>query len=131
MQNILLFFLLTAVSWADFHNKLYSDICYTFVHNRRDLQPQGEKAAQIRAEIVNRAYVTSSVIKWEREDEYTFPVLAMIEDEAIEQACKKSLEIEKSSDPEHFIFYMTYQKELYKQTVQLLMHKAKPKQKAQ
>ena len=124
------FFLILAVSaFGDFHNKSYSDVCYTFAHNRRDLQPSDAKAAEIRSNIVNTAYVTSRVVKWEREKEVEFPALAMIEDEVIEKSCVDTLALQKTSNPDSFIFYLAYQKAVYDHTVESLMKLAKPKRK--
>lgn len=125
MQKAFLFLVLTSSLFADFNNKIYSDVCYTFVHNRRDLQPVGEKAAQIRAEVVNRAYVTSKVVIWERESTYEFPALILIEDEVINAACRDALIAEKTANPDEFIFYAVYQKAVYKHTVDALMKRAK------
>lgn len=127
MQKIfLLCALMTSLS-ADFHNKLYSKVCYTIAHNRVDLQPTGVKAAQIRAEIVNRAYVTSKVVIWEREDRYDFPALILIEDEVIKSACEDALNTEKTANSNEFVFYAAYQKAVYKHTVDALMKLAKSK----
>jgi len=126
MQKIILLCVLMATLSADFNNKLYSKVCYTIAHNRVDLQPPGAKAAQIRAEIVNRAYVTSKVVVWERENHYDFPALILIEDEVIKSACEDALEAEKKAD-DNFVFYVTYQKAVYKHTVDALMKLAKPK----
>lgn len=127
MQKILLLCALIATLSADFHNKLYSKVCYTIAHNRVDLQPAGAKAAQIRAEIVNRAYVTSKVVVWEREDKYDFPALLLIEDEVIKSACEDTLNAEKTANPNEFVFYAAYQKSVYKHTVDAVMKLAKPK----
>ncbi len=128
MQKIILLCVLIATLSADFHNKLYSKVCYTIAHNRVDLQPVGVKAAQIRAEIVNRAYVTSKVVVWEREDRYDFPALILIEDEVIKSACEDTLNVEKTANPNEFVFYAAYQKAVYKHTVDALMKLAKPKE---
>lgn len=127
MRNILLLLIFTMSLFADFNNKLYSDVCYTIANNRVDLQPKGEKAAQIRAEIVNRAYVTSKVVVWEREDRYDFPGLILVEDDVIKNACADALKAEKTTDKDTFVFYLTYQKAVYKHTVDALMKVAKPK----
>lgn len=127
MKKIVLLCALMATLSADFNNILYSKVCYTIAHNRVDLQPVGVKAAQIRAEIVNRAYVTSKVVVWEREDEYDFPALILIEDEVIKHACEDTLNIEKTANPNEFVFYTAYQKAVYKYTVDALMKIAKPK----
>lgn len=129
MRKIILLCTCVITLLADFNNKTYSDVCYTFVHNRRDLQPSGEKAAQIRAEIVNRAYVTSKVVIWERENQYDFPALILIEDDVIIRACEDTLKLEKIADPSTFIFYSVYQKAVYEHTVEALMKLAKPKKK--
>jgi len=127
MKKIILLCTLALSLFADFNNKMYSDVCYTFVHNRRDLQPQGDKAAQIRAEIVNRAYVTAKVVIWEREGEYDFPALTFIEDDVIIKGCEDTINFEKKANPETFVFYMVYQKAVYDHTVEALMKLAKPK----
>lgn len=125
-----LFSFMVAVSslMADFNNEMYSDICYSIAYNRVDLQPAGEKAARIRAEIVTRAYVTSKVVIWEREDEYDFPALVLIEDDVIKNACKDALNAKKTVNPSEFVFYAVYQKAVYKHTVDALLKLAKPKQ---
>jgi len=127
MQKMLLLCILTLSLHADFNNKLYSDVCYTIANNRVDLQPKGVKAAQIRAEIVNRAYVTSKVVVWERENQYEFPGLILIEDDVIKNACSDTLTLEKTSPKEGFVFYMAYQKAVYNHTVNELMKLAKMK----
>ncbi|HEX5709704.1 MAG TPA: hypothetical protein VFX68_00025 [Sulfuricurvum sp.] len=127
MQKILLLCVLMATLSADFHNELYSKVCYTIAHNRVDLQPAGAKASQIRAEIVNRAYVTAKVVVWEREDRYDFPALILIEDEVIKSACEDTLNTEKTANSNEFVFYAGYQKAVYKHTVDALMKVAKPK----
>lgn len=128
LKTVLLLFL-AASAFADFHNKTYADVCYTFAHNRRDLQPSGPKAAEIRSNIVNTAYVTSQVVKWEREKEVAFPVLTLIEDEVIEMSCTDALNLQKTSTPDTFVFYLAYQKAVYLHTVDALMKVAKPKEK--
>ena len=127
MRNMLLLFILTLSLHADFNNKLYSDVCYSIVNNRVDLQPKGVKAAQIRSEIVNRAYVTSKIVVWEREDKYEFPGLILIEDDVIKNACNDALKLEKTSPKEEYVFYMAYQKAVYNHTVAELMKLAKVK----
>lgn len=131
MKQIFLLCTLALSLAADFHNQIYSDVCYTFVHNRRDLQPGGEKARQIRAEIVNRAYVTSKVVRWEREMSFDFPALPLIEDEVIIKACDDAMKLQKTSNPDNFVFYEAYQRALYIHTVDALIHLAKPKNKPQ
>lgn len=127
MRNAFLLLIFSVTLFADFNNKIYSDVCYTIAHNRVDLQPKGAKAAQIRAEIVNRAYVTSKVVVWEREDQYAFPALILIEDDVIKSACEDALNAEKTANPNEFVFYITYQKAVYKHTVDALMKMAEPK----
>lgn len=127
MRKTLLLFLLTLSLYADFNNKLYSDVCYTIANNRVDLQPKGINAAQIRAEIVTRAYVTSKVVVWEREGAYEFPGLILIEDDVIKNACNDALTLEKTAPKDGFVFYMAYQKAVYNHTVDELMKLAKVK----
>jgi len=129
MKKIILLCTIVLTLFADFHNKIYSDVCYTFVHNRRDLQPSGAKALEIRADVVNSAYITSKVVIWEREKEYNFPVLPLIEDDVIIRACRDTLESEKKSDASTFVFYATYQRAVYDHAVEALMKLAKAKQK--
>ncbi len=129
MLKIILLLLVAASAFADFNNKMYADVCYTYAHNRRDLQPPGPKAAEIRSNIVNTAYVTSQVVKWERGDEYEFPALALIEDEVMEKGCLDALDLYKKENPDTFVFYLAYQKAVYHHTVDSLMKLAKPKVK--
>ena len=129
MFKIALLLVFAVSAFADFYNKTYADVCYTYAHNRRDLQPPGMKADEIRSNIVNTAYVTSRVVKWEREKEVEFPALALIEDEVIEKSCVDTLALQKTSNPDTFIFYLAYQKAVYEHTVEALMKLAKPKQK--
>jgi len=125
MFKIGLLLLIAASAFADFHNKTYADVCYTFAHNRRDLQPAGQKAAEIRSNIVNTAYITSQVVKWEREKEVSFPALTLIEDEVIEKSCTDALNSQKTSNPDTFVFYLAYQKAVYLHTVEALLTVAK------
>ena len=127
MKNLLVLLVFSMSLFADFNNKLYSDVCYTIANNRVDLQPKGAKAAQIRAEIVNRAYVTSKVVVWEREDKYEFPGLILIEDDVMKNACSDALKLEKTSPKDTFVFYLAYQKAVYNHTVDALMKLAKVK----
>jgi len=129
MFKIALLSLFAVSAFGEFYNKTYADVCYTFAYNRRDLQPTGVKAAEIRSNIVNTAYVTSQVIKWEREKEVEFPALTLVEDEVIEKACRDTLALQKTSNPDSFIFYLAYQKAVYSHSVESLMKLAKPKQK--
>lgn len=129
MFKIVLFLVFTVSAFADFYNKTYADVCYTYAHNRRDLQPPGMKAEEIRSNIVNTAYVTSRVVRWEREKVSEFPALALIEDEVIEKSCADTLALQKTSNQDTFIFYLAYQKAVYEHTVEALMKLAKPKQK--
>ncbi|HEX5623973.1 MAG TPA: hypothetical protein VFX57_06015 [Sulfuricurvum sp.] len=127
MFKVVLFFVFAVSAFGDFNNQTYADVCYTYAHNRRDLQPPGDKAAEIRSNIVNTAYVTSKVVRWEREKEFEFPILALIEDEVIEQACMDTLTLQKTSKKENFVFYLAYQKAVYLNTVEALMKLAKPR----